>query len=179
MVQTRFVNIINQVTDTGDDAWSKYSCGICVLKMLMVFRKPELQNVPVKTLIDQALERSGYIDKVGWKHQILIDVAALYGVPMGFQKEFFNTPEKKKGGLKIINEQLSRIKSPVAVSVLKEFNILNSAHLVVVEGLKKIGPFIIGYRIADPYPGKRGNRYTVSKKEFLAGWRGGMIWLKS
>ena len=178
MAQARLVNIINQATDTGDDAWSKYSCGVCVLKMLMVFRKPGTQGISIKTLIDQALERNGYIDKVGWKHQVLVDVAALYGVPMDFQKEFFNTPEKKKVGVKMINDQLSRIKSPVAVSVLKEFNTPNSAHLVVIEGLIKLGPFIRGYKIVDSYPGKRGNRYTVSKKEFVAGWRGGMIWLK-
>lgn len=170
------IHLVDQTIDTGDENWNKYSCGVCVIKMLMVFKKPELQSISIKTLIDQALERDGYIDKVGWKHQILVDVAALYGVPMNFQKEFFNTPEKKKEGIKIIN---NKIKSglPIAVSVLNGFNIPGSAHLVVIEGLVKLGPFVRGYRVVDPYPGKRGNRYAVSKKEFLAGWRGGMIWL--
>ncbi len=178
MVQAHLVNIINQVTDTGDDAWNKYSCGICVLKMLMVFRKPELQSMSIKTLIGQALERGGYIENVGWRHQHLVDPAGSYGVPMSFQKEFFNTSEKKKIGVKIINNKI-RSGLPVAVSVLKEFNIPDSAHLVVVEGLVRLGPFVRGYKIVDPYPGKRGNKYVVSKKEFLAGWRGGMIWLAS
>ena len=176
MIKARLVNIINQIIDTGDDKWNKYSCGICVLKMLMVFRKPEFKDLSVMTLLNQALERNGYIENVGWKHQILVDVAALYGVPMSFQKEFFNTPAKKKIGIKIINEKLNS-GLPVAVSVLREFNVSDSTHLVIAEGLAKVGPFIRGYIIADPHPGRRGNRYTVSKKEFLAGWRGGMIYL--
>lgn len=169
------VILVNQLLDTDDENWSHHSCGICVLKMLMVFKKPELRDIPVKTLIGQALERNGYIQNVGWKHQALIEVAALYGVPMDFQKEFFSTPEKKKEGIKIINEKLAT--GPVAVSVFKEFNISNNAHLVVIEGLSKIGPFVTGYKIADPFPGARGNRYTVSKNEFLNGWRGGLLWI--
>lgn len=168
---------VNQMIDTGDDAWSKYSCGVCVLKMLMVFKKPELQDIPVKTLIYQVVQRNGYIENIGWRHQALVDLAAFYGVPMEFQKEFFNTPEKKKTGIRIINDQLLRLKLPVAVSVLREFNVPDSAHLVLIDGLAKVGPFVTGYKIIDPYPGRRGNRYVISKKEFLSGWRGGMLWL--
>lgn len=172
------VVLVNQLFDTGDENWSSRSCGICVLKMLAVFKRPELKNVPVMTLLNHALERNGYIENVGWRHQVLVDVAALYSVPLDFQKDFFNTPEKKKIGVKIVNEKL-RSGTPVAVSVLKEFSIKDSAHLVVIKGFAKLGPFVRGYKIVDSYPGKRGNRYTISKKEFLAGWRGGMIWLKS
>lgn len=171
------IHLINQLFDTGDEKWSRYSCGICVLKMLMVFRKPELQDIPIMTLLNQAVEINGYIENIGWKHQTLVDVAAQYGVAMEFQKEFYDTPDKKKIGIKVINGKL-KSGMPIAVSVLKEFNVPSSAHLVVVESLVKIGPFIWGYRIVDPYPGERGNRYAVFKKEFLAGWRGGMLYLK-
>ena len=170
------VKLVNQITDAGDESWSKHSCGICVIKMLMVFKNQKFQSIPIMTLLSQAFNAGGYIENVGWKHQILVDVAALYGVPMSFQKEFFNTPAKKKIGIKIINEKLNS-GLPVAVSVLREFNVSDSTHLVIAEGLAKVGPFIRGYIIADPHPGRRGNRYTVSKKEFLAGWRGGMIYL--
>lgn len=168
--------LVNQMLDTGDEKWNKHSCGICALKMLMVFKKPELQNIPVMTLLNQALNVNGYVEDIGWRHQALVDVAALYGMSLSFQKEFFDTPEKKKEGIKVINEKL--MLAPIAASVLKEFNIPNSAHLVVVEGLVKIGPFVRGYRIVDPYPGNRGNRYVVSRAGFLNGWRGGILWLK-
>lgn len=168
--------LVNQLVDMGDESWSKYSCGICVLKMLMVFKKPELQNIPVTTLLNQALDADGYIKNIGWKHKTLAGLAASYGVFMDFQKEFFDTPEKKKEGIKVINNKV-KTDSPVAVSVLKEFNQSDTAHLVIVEKIKKLGPFILSYCIVDPYPGVRGNKYTVSKKEFLAGWRGGMIYL--
>lgn len=193
------VSLVNQMTDTGDESWSRYSCGICVIKMLMVFKRPELKNIPVKSLIDQALERNGYIENIGWKHQVLVDLAAFYGVAADFQKDFFDTREKKKEGIKFVNKILksglsrfslstkSKLENrgssmplasgPVAVSVLKEFNRPSTAHLVVVESVKKFGPLVWGYRIVDPYPGQRGNHYTVSRKEFLNGWRGGMIWL--
>lgn len=168
---------MDQLLDTGDENWSRRSCGICVLKMLMVFKKPELHSVPVMTLLNQALDADGYIKNIGWKHKALVSLAASYGVAMDFQKKFFDTPEKKKEGIKIINDKL-KTGLPVAVSVLKEFNQSDTAHLVIVEKTKKFGLFILGYCIADPYPGKRGNRYTVSKKEFLSGWRGGIIWLE-
>lgn len=172
------VDLINQTTDTGDEKWSRNSCGICAIKMLMVFKKPELTDVPIMTLVNQALEMDGYIENVGWKHQVLVDLAGRYGVAADFQKDFYNTPEKKKVGIKFINEKL-KTGTPVAVSILKEFNIPRSAHLVVIEGPVKFGPFIRGYKIVDSHPGERGNRYTVSKKELLAAWRGGMIWLDS
>lgn len=172
------VILVNQMLDTGDEKWSRYSCGICAVKMLMVFKKPELKDVPIMALLNQALEMDGYMENVGWKHQVLVDLAARYGVAADFQKDFYNTPEKKKVGIKFTNEKL-KSGTPVAVSVLKEFNIPRSAHLVVIEGLAKFGPFIRGYKIVDSHPGARGGRYMVSKKEFLAGWRGGMIWLVS
>jgi len=171
------ISLVNQMTDTGDESWSKRSCGICAIKMLMVFKKPELQNVPIMTLLSQAFNAGGYIENVGWKHKALVDLAASYGVPTDFQKGFFDTPEKKKTGIKVINKKLNS-GLPIAASVLKEFNVPNSTHLVVVEDLAKFGPFVVGYKIIDPYSGKRGNTYTVSKKEFLTGWRGGMIYLK-
>lgn len=171
------VILVNQMLDTGEEKWSRYSCGICVLKMLMVFRKPELKDIPITTLLNHSFEMDGYLENVGWKHQVLVDLASSYGVLMGFQKEFFDTPKKKKIGIKVINEKL-KSGGPIAVSILKDFNVSRSAHLVIVDGFKKIGPFVTGYRIVDSHPGKRGNRYVVSKKEFLAGWRGGMIWLR-
>ena len=169
---------INQTSDTGDNEWDSRSCGICVLKMLMVFKKPEIQSVPIMTLLNQALEMSGYIDGIGWRHQALADLAAKYGVELGFQKFFFDTPDKKKEGIKIVNNKL-RSGEPVAVSVLKEFDIPKTAHLVVVAGFSKIWFFVWGYKIIDSYSGRRGNIYSVSKKEFLAGWRGGLIYFKN
>jgi hypothetical protein len=163
--------------EVGDEYWSKRSCGICALKMLMVFKKPELKNVSLITLINKALELNGYINNIGWKHQSLVDLANSYGVSLGFQKEFFDTPEKKKIGIKMINKNLLS-GMPVAVSILKDFKIKGSAHMVIVEGLLKVGPFIVGYKIADPYFGEKGNHYIVSKRKFLNGWRGGMIYLK-
>lgn len=172
------IRLVNQVLDTGDDAWSKYSCGICVAKMLMSFQKPELADIPIMTLLKRAFEKGGYIENIGWRHQALVNLVALYNVPMDFQKVFFDTQEKKNIGIKLINKKLDS-GMPVAVSVLKEFDIPDSAHLVIVDGFYKIGPFIRGYKIVDPYPGCRGNRYKVSKNEFLKGWRGGMIWLQT
>jgi len=40
-----------------------------------------------------------------------------------------------------------------------------------------LGGRILGYHIQDPDPSKRGHNYFVIKKEFLNGWRGGMIYL--
>lgn len=172
---------VDQTLDTGDEKWSGRSCGVCVLKMLMVFKKPEYLDIPVMTLLNQALKMGGYIDGIGWKHRVLADLASKYGIGINYRKEFFDTFEKKKIGIKIIDKIL-RAGSPVAVSVLKGFNIPGSAHLVVIDGVKTAKIFgligrITGYEIVDPYPGERGSRYAISREEFLSGWRGGMLWL--
>ncbi|MFN7088693.1 MAG: hypothetical protein ACK4NX_02680, partial [Candidatus Paceibacteria bacterium] len=128
-------------------------------------------------LIRGGVELGAYIEGIGWRHQGLVDLAQKYGVSLIFQKEFFKTKKDKAKGLKIIDNELQS-QRPVAVSVRPGFNGQRDSHLTLVVGMNLKSGSATGYYIQDPYKGFRGHKYFVSKKDFLVGWRGGMIYIK-
>ena len=168
--------LVNQKTDTEDKNWAEKTCGVCSLKMLLSYVDPENKNLKVMDLVKKGLEKNGYIEGIGWKHSAMVDIAADYGVQMDYQKNLLKMSDERREGLTFIENNI-RNKKPVIVSVFYNFDPLRGGHLAVVRGLKLSGIRILGYYIQDPYSLKRSNNYFVSKKEFLKGWRGGMIYL--
>lgn len=169
--------LVNQKTDTGDPKWAEKTCGICSIKMLLEYSNPRLKNLKIMSLVRKGLQKDGYLEKVGWKHSALVDLAGDYGVKMSYQKKFLKKADERKKGMAFIEKNI-RNKKPVIVSVGYNFNPLRGGHLVIVRGFRKNGDRALGYYIQDPYPLRRGNNYFVTKKEFLKGWRGGMIWIE-
>lgn len=168
--------LVNQKTDTRDSNWAEKTCGICSVKMVLEYISPEHKGLEVMSLVRKSLKEGGYIEKTGWKHSALVDIASDHGVKMDFQKKFLKKAGERKRGLVFIERNI-RNKKPVIVSIFWNFNPHRGGHLVVVRGLRLSDKRVLGYYIQDPYPLKRGNNYFVTKKEFLKGWRGGMMWL--
>lgn len=169
--------LINQLTDTKNNDWKDQSCGICSLQMLISFKQPKIADIPVMELLERCLVLSGYVKDVGWKHVSLVELAKEYDVSAEYQKLFYGRDKTKEEGLKFINKKI-KSGQPIMASIYYGFNPAKGGHLVIVNGYRREGKNIIGYHIQDPYPGKRGNNYFVSRDEFLAGWRGGLIWLE-
>lgn len=167
--------LVDQHRDTEDDNWKIKSCGVCIAKMLMAFKKNELRGIPIMTLIHKGLDFGGYLEGIGWRHQALVDLAGAYGINLRFQKEFFRTFEEKEKGMNLIDQELE-LGRPVAVSIYRDFNTTNGAHLVIVNGLRQTANQEAMYHIQDPDHRDRGNNFYVSRAEFIQGWRGGMIW---
>jgi len=169
--------LVNQKTDTKDKKWANKSCGVCSLKMVLEFINPRHKKLKIMGLIKMGLLKNGYIKNIGWKHNALVELADNCGVKMRFQKKFLKMPAEKRKGLAFIEKNIENNK-PVIVSVFYNLDPRNGGHLVVVRGFRSSGGRILGYHIQDPDPSKRGHNHFVAKKEFLKGWRGGMIWLE-
>lgn len=180
------VPLVNQRTDTGSSKWAKKTCGICSLKMILDFYydrsknttlEKKLKSISVSNLIEKGLKRHGYLTGVGWKHKALVELASEYDVKVNFQKIFPKTHKEKTKKLKFIDRNIKDNK-PVIVSIFYRFDYNNGGHLVVINGIRFSSKGTAGYYIQDPDPSFRGSNYFVSKKELLAGWRGGVIWLE-
>jgi len=169
--------LVNQKTDTEDKKWAERACGVCSLKMILAYLNPKYEKIKVMSLVRRGLKKDGYLEKTGWKHSALVDMAGDYGVKLDYQKKFLKKASERKKGMAFIEKNI-RNKKPVIVSVFYNLNPYRGGHLVVANGMRISGKRVMGFHIQDPYPLRRGNNYFVTKKEFLRGWRGGMIWLK-
>lgn len=169
------VPLVNQIKETGNKKWVHQTCAICVLKMILIWKKPKLAKVKIMDLVKRGLKMDGYMEKIGWKHQALVDIASKYGLKL--KREF----EKTKTGKIRLNSKINKEiinGRPVVASIFYKLNKMNGGHMVVINGLQKKGNTVTGYYIQDPDPRFRGNNYFVAKKEFIKGWRGGMLYLK-
>lgn len=169
------IPLVNQTMDTDNKEWASRSCAICALKMIIGWKNPGLMETPVMALVKNGLEADGYLENIGWKHKVLVDLAGCYGVKMSFVEKFFRTKTQKTKGLGMVNKKLIA-GEPVLVSVFYKFNKDNGGHVVVLHGLRKNKNRIRGYFIQDPEPSFRGANYFVPKAEFSDNWRGGLIY---
>lgn len=72
--------------------WAERICGLACLKMILSYKFPE-QNFKLKNLLDIGLKIGAYDEKVGWKHQGLVDLAANFDVN-GFRQSIRAKVEK-------------------------------------------------------------------------------------
>lgn len=165
--------ISNQFDPAHDESWAHRICAICSLHMLLQHRNPAFAE-PVMELVRKGVARQAYLENIGWKHAGVVQLAAERGLQLKFAARFYYSPDEKEAGLKLINQNLEA-GQPVIASVFHELNPAKGAHMVVVHGLQEFSGTLIGYHIQDPDPRFRGHNYFLTKQEFLAGWRGGLI----
>ena len=163
--------------EASDKFWKRRACGVAVIKMILTFQNKDLRHISLDELIREGLECGAYTEDVGWKHQGLVCLAGKYGASLTFQKEFFKEERDKVKGLKLIDNELLSGR-PVAISVYPGFNGQKDSHLILAVGTNLKNKSATGYYIQDAYWGIRGNNYFVTKREFLKGWRGGMLWFE-
>ena len=170
------VPLCDQWKDTKNRKWAGKTCAICSLKMVLSCQSEKIADLPVMDLVNFGLSLDGFIDKIGWRHKSLVEIAGRYGVKMDFQKKFLYTPEEKEKGLKFINRNIAKEK-PVMVSILNQKK--NGGHMVVINGFVVKKEEVVGYYILDPNSknSRNKNKYFLDKRKFLTSWRGGILWL--
>lgn len=161
--------ICNQHDAGHDSQWTHRICAICSLWMLLKLRDPDF-NVSVMDLVKRGLEKDGYIERVGWKHASIVEVAKDFGLELQYTKKFYYTTEEKETGLLVINHNLEK-GQPVLVSVRRPSN----SHVLIINGFKEDGGEIVGYFVQDPDGRVYGHNYFLTKSEFMSSWRGGLI----
>ena len=169
------VPICNQYDNAHDKSWAYRMCAICSLWMLLKYQNPQF-NVSVMDLLQQALAKDSYLENIGWRHWGIVKVAEENGLVLRYAERFFYTPEEKEVGAVIIATNLKN-RHPVMASVFHHLNPAKGGHMVVIYGFQEFKGQPIGYYIQDPDASFRGHNYFLTKEEFFAGWRGGLIFI--
>ena len=165
------LQICNQHDAEHDFQWAHRICAICSLWMLLKLHNPDL-DVSIMDLVKRGLAKDGYLESVGWKHAVIVELAKDFGLELQYANKFFYSPEEKESGLLIINRNLEN-GQPVLVSVRGH----KDSHMLVVHGVKYSDDKVVGYHIQDPNGRIRGHNYFLTRQEFLENWRGGLIYL--
>src|SRR3990167_5146720 len=155
------LQVCNQHDAEHDLQWAHRICAICSLWMLLKLHDPGF-NVPVMDLVKRGLTKDGYLENIGWKHAVIVELAKDFGLELQYAKRFFYTPEEKKTGLLTINRNLEN-GQPVVISIQRS----KDSHMLVVHGYKKSGGKITGYYIQDSDGRECGHNYFLTKTEFL------------
>lgn len=168
------VPVSDQYDKAHDESWASRMCAPCSLWMLLKHRDPAFAQTPLQ-LRDQLIEKNGYLENIGFKHQAIAELAEQYGLPLTYAKRFFYTPEEKEEGMKVIGQNLKH-GQPVIVSMYSHHNPARSSHLIVIHGMQEYQDKVIGYYIQSSDATFRGHNYFVAREEFIANWRGGLIY---
>jgi ABC-type bacteriocin/lantibiotic exporter with double-glycine peptidase domain len=155
-----------QFLDIEDDYWKERTCGIVSLAMVLDYYDIAFD---IKNLFGEALKIDNYDDKIGWKHQTIVDLAEKYGLLAERTEE--QTIEKLLEALD--NEE------PVIISVYKNFNPSNGGHLIVLNGYFSADGNLEGFYVNDPIGNPYKNKDQFIKiDKFLVGWKKRAIYLK-
>lgn len=160
---------IDQWKDTGNKKWAGKTCAICCLKMLLVFKDKNNTNLKIMDLVKEGIEIGGLTQNNDWKHAAIVELASRRGVKMDYKKIFYYSREDKLEGLKFIESKLEN-SEPIIASI---FNSKGGGHMVVVSGFSSDSET---YNIIDP-DSHNDSEYSLSTKEFITKWRGGLLWL--
>ncbi len=162
--------ICNQHDAEHDPQWAHRICAVCSLWMLLKLHNPKL-DISVMDLVKKGFAKDGYLENIGWKHAVIVELSKDFGLELQYAKKFFCTPEEKESGLLIINRNLEN-GQPVLVSIHRP----KDSHMLVVHGFQESDDKIIGYYIQDSDGRVRGHNYFLTRDEFLSSWRGGLIY---
>jgi hypothetical protein len=167
--------VANQYDEAHDESWAYRMCAPCALWMLIKHANPEFNLTPVQVK-EELLAAGGYLENVGFKHNIIAEVGNRHGLRLTYAKKFFYTREEKEIGMMIINKNLAA-SQPVMVSMYSHFTPARGGHMVVVQGVEQFRDQTIGYHIQSSDATFKGHNYFVTKEEFVSNWRGGMIYM--
>ncbi len=148
-----------QYYDIKDDKWQDRSCGIVSLAMLMEYYGIE---VDVESLIELGLKKDGYLKGIGWKHQVICDLAKHFGL-QSYRSEN-ETIEK-------LMESLEK-DEPVIISIHKDFDQTKGGHLIVLNGYYVSNEELLGFYLNDPIGAsyKHKNQF-IELEKFEQGWK--------
>jgi len=155
-----------QFYNIEDDKWQGRSCGIASLAMVLDYYGVK---VDLNELIEKALVLGGYVEGVGWKHQVIVDLAKEYG----FKSER-TEDDKVENLVAALNKN-----EPVVVSIHKSFDPENGGHLAVLCGYFATDEEgVEGFYVNDPIGPQYKHKYQLIELEkFMDCWKKRAIYI--
>jgi len=165
----------SQYRDVTDPEWQQRACGVVCLKMILDARGIETPSLD--EMIQDGVALGAYSEN-GWLHDGLLALGAKYGGEL-YRKEFRKkdadpeTAERlNREGVDMILRELEA-GHPVIVSAIKNFEISNKFHMVLVVGAEIEEGIVKGFYYHDPdsYTDTKGAYQFVPMSTFGATWR--------
>lgn len=173
----------SQYRDVTDPEWQKRACGVVCLKMLLDARG--LETPSLDEMIQDGVTLGAYSEN-GWLHEGLIALGTKYGGEL-YRKEFRKKDTDPETALKLNHEGIDTILHeleagrPVIISAIKNFEISNKFHMVLLVGAEIEEGVVKGFYYHDPdsYTENKGAYQFVSMSIFSKTWRRMAIFSKN
>jgi len=156
-----------QYYNVNKDRWKERSCGIVSLAMVLDYYGIDFD---LDKLIEEGLKKFPYDKKIGWRHDVMVELAKDYGF-LSHRTE----DEKVENLVKALNKN-----EPVIISIHKDWNPENGGHLAVLCGYYSTeAEGIIGFYVNDPIGPQYKHKYQLIEKEkFELGWKKRAIYVR-
>ena len=163
----------SQYLDVTDTTWQPRACGLVCLKMLL--EASHIQTPSLNEMLVQG-DAIGAYGEWGWRHDGLIALGKQYGARLSRaewrQSETKTDEELSDEGIAFLVAQLLA-RRPVAVSAIKNFEVADKFHLVVLTGFEEEEGLVTGfyYHDSDTQVRGEGENIFVPMDTFRAKWR--------
>ncbi|HAT68831.1 MAG: hypothetical protein A2481_04390 [Candidatus Yonathbacteria bacterium RIFOXYC2_FULL_47_9] len=169
------ISYYSQYRDVTDPEWQKRACGVVCLKMLLDARG--IQTPPLDEMIQDGVTLGAYSEN-GWLHDGLIELGAKYGGNL-YRKEFRKKDADPETAERLNHEGIDALLHeleagrPVIISAIKNFEISNKFHMVLVVGAEIEEGIVKGFYYHDPgsYTDTKGAYQFVPMNIFSKTWR--------
>jgi uncharacterized protein YvpB len=155
-----------QFYNIDEKKWQGRSCGIVSLAMVLDYYGISFD---LDKMVELALKMDGYIEDIGWKHQIICDLATQHSL-----KSYRAENDKIENLIKALEKD-----EPVIISIYKNFNPQNDGHLAVLNGYYVDEGELLGFYVNDPVGAqyKHKNQF-IKLEDFIRGWKKRAIYVK-
>ncbi len=165
----------SQYLNVVDPLWQPRACGVVCLKILLEAKGAHVP--PVDTMIADGIALGAYSQN-GWIHEGLLALGEKYGAELS-RKEFRKKDADIEAMGRLNQEGIDAIicliekGNPVIVSAIKNFEVRDKFHMVVVVGFEKEEGEVKGFYYHDPDHKVRGEgkNLFVPIDIFRANWR--------
>lgn len=173
----------SQYLNVTDHEWQSRACGVVCLKMLL--ESKGVKTPSIDEMIKEGVTLKAYSEN-GWLHDGLITLGEKYGAKLyrkEFRKKDADQDTLEKLNIEGVYTIVGELKEgrPVIVSAIKNFEVRDKFHMVLVVGAEIENEVVKGFYYHDPdsYTESKGAYQFAPFTTFLDSWRRMAIFYKN